>query len=81
MVVVLVFVVLVKWAQAGIGRSIYDGVWDIQYTNCQGQPMSYENVRVTDVDDNFITFTDSRGKETKLPVRSVCSEMIMERKR
>ena len=77
----LILLSLVYPVRADIGRSIHDGKWDISYTSCAGKLMIYEDVTVTDVDENFITFTDSRGKETKLPLRSVCSELIMDRKR
>lgn len=77
----LIVMSLVLPVRADIGRSIHDGYWDIKYTNCQGVLVVYENVSVTDADNNFITIVDIKGKEIKLPVRSVCSEMIMERKR
>lgn len=82
MVVVLVFVVLVKWAQADIGRSIHDGLWTVRYTSCQGQLTVYEHATVIDSGDVWLTITwDNGQKEIKLPVRSLCSELILERER
>jgi hypothetical protein len=79
--VLLISLSLIYPVRAEIGRSIHDGKWDIRYTNCQGRLVVYEDVRVTDVDENFITIVTERGKETRLPLRSVCSELIMDRKR
>jgi hypothetical protein len=80
--VCLVMFMLVKWAQADIGRSIYDGSWTIRFTDCQGNITVYENVKVTDSDDVWITFIYDNGRfETKLPLRSVCATIIMDRDR
>jgi len=80
--VVLVFVVLIRWAQADIGRSIHDGLWTVHYTNCQGQLAIYEHAKVTDSGDVWLTITwDNGQREIKLPIRSNCAELIMERER
>ena len=81
-VVVFVFVALVKWAQADIGRSIHDGIWTVRYTNCQGQLTVYEHATVTDSGEVWLTITwDNGQREIKLPIHSLCAEMILERER
>lgn len=77
----LIALSLIYPVRADVGRSIYDGVWNIIFTSCSGQTVVYEAVKVVDVNDTFISFTDSRGKETKLPLTSTCSEVVMQRER
>lgn len=77
----LILLSLVYPVRADIGQSIYDGVWNITFYSCSGQTVVYEAVKVVDVNDTFISFTNSRGKETKLPLTSTCSEVVMERGR
>lgn len=80
--VILVFFMLVRWAQADIGRSIHDGTWTIRYTDCQGNLTIYENATVTDSGDVWLTIVYDNGQsETKLPIRSVCAEIRMDRER
>lgn len=81
-VVVLVLTVLIKWAQADVGRSIHDGLWTVRYTNCQGQLTVYEHAKVVDTGNIWLTVTWENGqKEIKLPLSSLCSEIILERER
>ena len=80
--VTLVLFMLVRWAQADIGRSIHDGYWTIRYTDCQGNLTVYKEAKVTDSDDVWLTIVYDNGRsETKLPIRSMCVEIRMDRER
>lgn len=69
-------------ARADIGQSIYDGYWDIEFIDCQGNSRLYLDCKITDADEVFITFKyGGRSHEVRLPVQSSCSTLVMERKR
>lgn len=70
------------WPASGPGQSIHDGEWTIIFTNCQGITKTYDDCRVLDINDTFVTFTTAgRSREIKLPIVSACSSIVMERER
>lgn len=73
---------LVYPVRADTGRSVYDGEWTINFTDCAGQTTVYEYCKVNNINDTFVTFTaGGRSREVKLPMTSVCATIIMERER
>jgi hypothetical protein len=78
----LIFLSLVYPVRSDIGRSIFDGTWNIRYTDCQGRLTIYKSAKVVDSDDVWLTIKYNNGRsETRLPVQSVCAEIIMDRER
>ena len=68
------------WGQ--VQRSVFDGEWVINYTDCNGVTTIYEDCKVTDIDDVWLTFTCAgRSSEIKLSLTSVCATIVMERER
>jgi hypothetical protein len=66
----------------GFQRSVYDGTWTITFSDCRGAETVYDNCRVIDINEVFVTFTwGGRRAEIKLPVISGCSTTIMQRER
>jgi hypothetical protein len=74
-------IVLPARSASGPGRSIYDGSWTITHTGCSGKTTIYEDCRVLDINDVYVTFTSAgRSREIKLPLVTGCSETVMERR-
>ena len=68
------------WGQ--VERSVFDGEWVINYTDCNGVTTIYEDCKITAMDEVWITFTSAgRSREIKLPATSVCATITMERER
>ena len=78
----LIIMSLVYPVRADMGRSPYDGEWTITFTACNGQTRVYDHCEVTQLNEQWVTFTwAGRSREIKLPIMSMCSTIIMERER
>jgi hypothetical protein len=78
----LIIMAFVYPVRSDIGQSPYDGEWTITFTACNGQTKVYDHCEVTLLNEQWVTFTwAGRSREIKLPLMSMCSTIIMERKR
>lgn len=78
----LITLSLVWSVRADTARSVFDGEWTIKFTDCAGATTVFENCKVNNINDTFVTFSaGGRSLERRLPLTSVCATIIMERER
>jgi hypothetical protein len=72
----------VEIANGQVGRSVYDGTWEITFIEISGDKTIYRSCRIAEIGDNWVTFTyGGRNDEIRLPLKSGISITIMERER